>query len=114
MAPETIEDAWTFGQHKERKHENEDNCGDKVGDSADGGREEITEIVDDATGEGAQSGDDLGLRIFDAEALGKIVDGSAFADAVANKLRQVAGEFDRFVDDGWADDGDDADEEANY
>ncbi len=49
------------------------------------------------------------LGVFDADAFGKVIDGGAFADAVANELWKVAGETDGFVDDGWSDDRDDAD-----
>lgn len=103
--PELFEDGRALNGEKEGKNENEDNVGSDLGNSADAGDENVTEVTDKVIGEVFDGGEDFALEVFDTEGLAEVIDAVPATDSVFKGGGELADELDGLVDNDRYNDG---------
>ena len=88
-APESINNAWAFGEHKEGEYECENNYGEKAADARNGGGEHVAEISGEIVGEALDDLGNLILKIGNAESAANFVDKANITRGGIKERRQT-------------------------
>lgn len=112
--PELLKNGRAFDSEEEGENEDENDVSGDLGDGADTGDEDITEVADEVVREVFDGGEDFALEIVDAKGLTETIDAIPATDGAFKGSRELTDELDRLINDDGNDDGHNKPEDNNY